>query len=246
MANEQKVKAISYTWWIGMIIGAIVGLAYSDSRYIDSQPVMEAFKGGFFGALLGALLGYLIDQISNSTGSVNISEKFENKSLEQNLMNETQASLRNYQDSVHHFQFLSDETLISKYENIESRNLTKMEKLAIEEELVRRKLIKFSKSHEKIEKIKEIFENDSTQDEILKAKEFIASRLGCDVEGVKRVYMDKLKEMKYESSDLNESELAFGKRAKEEAQLLGMRVENTPSSLILEWSREFINTKNGV
>lgn len=50
--------------------------------------------------------------------------------------------------------------------------------------------------------------------------------------------------MEYQPSDLKEPELAFGKRAKEEAQLLSMGVENTPSSLIFEWSKEFINSKN--
>lgn len=193
MEKEQKVKAISYTWWIVMIIGAIVGLANSDSRYVDSQPVVEAFKGGIMGALLGALIGYVIDQFINSNDGERRSEKNKNETLEQNLKNETRASLRNYQDSAHHFQFLSDETLMSKYQNPDSNNLTKMEGLALEEELVRRKLIKFSESHEKIEKFKELFDNDSSSEEILRSKEFIASRLGCGVNDVKSAYLNKLR-----------------------------------------------------
>lgn len=244
MEKEQKeIKTINYTWWIAMIIGAIIGLANSDSRYVDSQPVVETIKGGVMGALFGALLGYIIDQIRKVPEVQNISEKIENKKNEIKLKNETKASLRSYENSSHHFQFLSDETLLSKYENIESGSLSAMDRLALEEELVKRKLINFSETHEKIEKISQLFDNSSTQDEIQRSKEFIASRLGCEPEKVKSVYIDKLREMEYESSDLNESELAFGNRAKEEAELLGMKVENTPSSLILKWSREFIYSK---
>jgi hypothetical protein len=52
--------------------------------------------------------------------------------------------------------------------------------------------------------------------------------------------MNHLKEMRYELSDLEESEIAFNNRAKEESEQLEMNIENTPSSIILNWSREFI------
>jgi hypothetical protein len=241
MENEQKeVKAISYTWWIAMIIGIIIGLTNSDSRYVDSQPIAEAFKWGLMGALFGSLLGYIIDQTRKSTVVQNISKTIENQKMDKELRSGVQNSMKNYQNSSHHFQFLSDETLLSKYQKNQSNMLTEMDRLALEEELVKRGLIKFSPTHEKIEKISELFEDASSQDEIQRTKEFIASRLGCEADNVKTAYLNKLREMGYESSDLDESEIGFGNRAKEEAEQLGMRVENTPSSLILKWSREFI------
>jgi hypothetical protein len=60
------------------------------------------------------------------------------------------------------------------------------------------------------------------------------------VNNVKYAFMNHLKEMRYELSDLEESEIAFNNRAKEESEQLEMNIENTPSSIILNWSREFI------
>ena len=78
MENEQKeVKVVGYTWWIGAIIGVIIGLANSDSRYVDSQPVIEAFKWGLMWTIFGAIIGYIIDQTRTSTVVKNISENIE-------------------------------------------------------------------------------------------------------------------------------------------------------------------------
>lgn len=241
MENEQKkVKVINYTWWVGAIIGIIIGLANSDSQYVDSQPVMEAFKWGLMWAIFGAIIGFIIDQTRTSTVVKNISENIEIQKKENQFKKDVQKSMKYYQDSSHHFQFLSEETLLAKYQNNESSRLSEMERLALEEELVKRKLIKYSPTHEKMEKISELFGDLSSHDEIQRSKEFIAFRLKCDVNTVKSAYMNKLKEIGYELSDLKESEVAFGNRANEEAEQLGMNVENTPSSIILNWSREFI------
>jgi hypothetical protein len=113
----------------------------------------------FFALLIFIVIEiYLISSINKeSDPGTNISTKSENQNKEGYLKKDVQQSITNYQDSANHFQFLSDETLLSKYENNETSRLTEMEKLALEEELVKRKLIKYSAAHEKLDKISELF-----------------------------------------------------------------------------------------
>lgn len=245
-SNTTEFKFTNNLWWICMIIGIIIGLINSDSRYIDSQPLMEGFKGAVIGALLGKLLAYIIDQIKESPVAKTVIESVEKKIEEEQIKKEVKSSIGAYNEAVHHFQFLSDETLIAMYnEEIDKEN--KMEKLALEEELVKRKILKYSPEHEKINKLKSSFDspkNEFDERELMISKEFIAQRLGCRVDNVKQAFFYQLESMGYQPSDLLESERAFSIKAKEEAELFGIDVGNTPSHLVLKWSREYINQKD--
>jgi hypothetical protein len=55
---SSKIKVASYTWWIFSIIGLVIGLANSDARYKDSQPIAMGLVGIVNGAWIGWLFGY--------------------------------------------------------------------------------------------------------------------------------------------------------------------------------------------
>ncbi|WP_431130113.1 hypothetical protein [Flagellimonas flava] len=152
--EKKKVKFISYTWWIFMLIGIIIGLASSDSRYKDSQPIAFAFIGATNGALIGALIGYLMDKAQNSNIARKLNESIESHKAEQELNKNIKNSMNIYHDAVHRFQFLSNDTLKKKFEAKDSEETNNMEQLALEEEMVKRGLLDYSPMHEKMEKLK--------------------------------------------------------------------------------------------
>lgn len=152
---STKVKVASYSWWICGILGLFIGLAKADGR-INGYGVM-AFAGVVNGIVWGWLLGFIIDKIKDSSPVQNISQKIEESKQEQELIKQTKQSLNEYNDAKHRFQFLSDETLIEKFKSYVDEDITDMQRLALEEELVKRGLLKHSPMHEKLEKIKEQF-----------------------------------------------------------------------------------------
>ena len=85
-------------------------------------------------------------------------EKFlakENKTIIENA----KSSLAKYNDARHRFQYLSNETLIHKYQTSDIDNCDNMEQLALEEELVKRNILNHSPMHEKMEKINNYFKS---------------------------------------------------------------------------------------
>jgi hypothetical protein len=67
---------------------------------------------------------------------------------------EIKFSLNLYDEAKKSYRYLSDDTLKAKYETYNNTQVNDMERLALEEELVERKLIPYSPMHEKIQKIK--------------------------------------------------------------------------------------------
>ena len=140
-----------------MVIGIIVGLANSDSRFRDSQPLAFAFIGATNGAVLGAIIGFIIDQIRKSPAVKSASNKIEQIKEDRKLNESVKSSMKIYQEAVHNFQYLSDQTLWAKFNSESVENLDNMERLALEEEMVKRGLIEFSPMHEKLDKLKNMF-----------------------------------------------------------------------------------------
>jgi len=85
--------------------------------------------------------------------------KIEQKKQE-NVLNESiKSNMREYQESKNSFQYFSDDRLLNIYAQFqnETKN-SNMEQLALEEELVKRKMIDHSPMHEKLYAInKELF-----------------------------------------------------------------------------------------
>jgi len=155
--EKTKVKFIRYTWWIFMLIGIMIGLANSDSRYKDSQPMAFIFIGAINGAAIGALIGYLMDKAQNSKMARKLNENIQSHKAEQELNKNIRSSMKVYNDAVHRFQFLSDDTLKKKFETRDPEKIDNMEQLALEEEMVKRGLLDYSPMHEKLEKMKNTF-----------------------------------------------------------------------------------------
>lgn len=153
--ENSKVKLASYTWWICGIIGLLIGLAKADGR-INSYEIM-AFAGISNGIFWGWLLGFIIDKIKDSSTVETISKKIEEIKEEKEIIKQTKDSLGEYNDAKHRFQFLSEDTLISKFKEYEDANKSDMTRLALEEELVKRGVLSHSPMHEKLEKLKTMF-----------------------------------------------------------------------------------------
>ena len=79
--------------------------------------------------------------------SSQIKEKIEIKQTAQ----ATQQSLNEYADAKNRFKYLSNEALLTKYKQFQEERKDDMIRLALEEELVERKLISHSPMHEKLE-----------------------------------------------------------------------------------------------
>jgi hypothetical protein len=89
----------------------------------------------------------------------NIKVKIEQKKQD-NLLNENiQNNMRKYQESKNSFQYFSDDRLLNIYEQFQNgTKSSNMKQLALEEELVKRKMIDHSPMHEKLYAInKELF-----------------------------------------------------------------------------------------
>ena len=143
-----------YLWLIFGIIGALINLSNADSRYQDSQPIGMALSGFFLGALLGFILSLIIDSISNSkTINEGVAVYKEKKKFKESYIE----SMGDYNNAKESYQYLSNETLLTKYSNYLKENKSDMIRLALEEELVKRKLIEYSPMHEKMENIKKNF-----------------------------------------------------------------------------------------
>lgn len=89
----------------------------------------------------------------------NVKTKIEQKKQENVLNENIKMSIREYQDSKNSFQYFSDNRLLNIYHQFQSGlKKSNMEQLALEEELVKRKLINHSPMHEKLYAInKDIF-----------------------------------------------------------------------------------------
>lgn len=89
----------------------------------------------------------------------NVKTKIEQKKQENVLNENIKMSIREYQDYKNSFQYFSDNRLLKIYDQFQSGlKKSNMEQLALEEELVKRKLINHSPMHEKLYAInKDIF-----------------------------------------------------------------------------------------
>jgi len=113
-----------------------------------------ALSGFFLGALLGFIVSLIIDAIGNSkTINENVSAYKEKKKYKENHIK----SMTEYNEAKESFQYLSNETLLTKYDNYLKNNINDMTRLALEEELVKRNVIEYSPMHEKMENIKNNF-----------------------------------------------------------------------------------------
>ena len=147
-------KFIKYTWWICGIIAFIIGLSV-DPAY--NNLALTSILGGATGAGVGALIGGILDEMFSSPTAKKISLKINEKLEEKEAVKISKRSIDEYNDAKNRFQYLSDETLESKLNELRLIQGSEMQQLALEEEMVRRGLLSHSPMHEKLDKIKSHF-----------------------------------------------------------------------------------------
>lgn len=88
----------------------------------------------------------------------NIKQQIEKKKQENSLNENIKMNMREYQESKNSYQYFSDINLLNIYEQFENGTKnSNMEQLALEEELVKRKLLSHSPMHEKLYAINKHF-----------------------------------------------------------------------------------------
>jgi predicted membrane protein len=88
----------------------------------------------------------------------NIKQKIEKKKQANSLNENIKMNMREYQESKNSYQYFSDINLLNIYEQFENGTKnSNMEQLALEEELVKRKLLSHSPMHEKLYAINKHF-----------------------------------------------------------------------------------------
>lgn len=70
-----------------------IGLANSDSQYVDSQPIVLGFVGIVNGALIGWLFGFIIDKTKDSSNVQSILQKIEDSKNEKEILKQTNYSV---------------------------------------------------------------------------------------------------------------------------------------------------------
>ena len=143
----------------GIVLGAMITGLLKDVLPTDGiAPVFIALI--IFGGSI-MLVFFVVESFSEKSKKVaeNIKIKVEQKRQENELNESIQTNMREYQESKNSFQYFSDDSLLNIYEQFQkgTKN-SNMEQLALEEELVKRKLIDHSPMHEKLYAInKELF-----------------------------------------------------------------------------------------
>jgi hypothetical protein len=143
----------------GIVLGAMITGLIKDVLPTDGiAPIFIAII--IFGGSI-MLVFFLTESLFEKSKKVteNIKVKFEEKKQDDELNKSISNNLREYQNSKNSFQYFSDEQLLNIHrEFINGSKNSTMEQLALEEELVKRKLIDHSPMHEKMYAInKELF-----------------------------------------------------------------------------------------
>ena len=156
--QKENLKTI-VSFVIGIVLASLFVGLIKDSLPTDGiAPLFIALL--IYGVFIIISL-VVVDQISTSSKKVakNVKTKIVEAKQENELNQNIKNNLRTYDESKNSFQYFSDDKLLSIYKNY-SNGLehSDMELLALEEELVKRKLIDHSPMHEKLYAInKEIF-----------------------------------------------------------------------------------------
>ena len=142
----------------GIVLGAlIVGLLQDILPTDGIAPLFIALI--IFGASF-MIVFFIVESFSEKSKKVaeNIKVKKKKKKQENELNESIKMNMREYQESKNSFQYFSDNKLLNIYEQFENGTKnSNMEQLALEEELVKRKLIDHSPMHEKLYAINKEF-----------------------------------------------------------------------------------------
>jgi hypothetical protein len=159
--GSKKIQFADHGWWVGGLLGVVIGLSKADG--VNNQYSSMALAGIVCGVPLGWILGFAIDSFLESSvfrTAMNTARKLGD---ERRITEVARTNLQEFQDAKHRFKYLSDETLVAKYNEFERANKFSIHRLALEEEMVNRGLLEFSKMHEKLDLQKDFFDGKEGQ-----------------------------------------------------------------------------------
>ena len=135
----------------GIVLGALICSLFKDVLPEDGvAPLFIAMIIFIVSITLVFVVGEKLHEKSIEV-TENIKEMIEEKREEKELNEIIKNDAKIYQESKHSFQFFSNETLFSIYnEYLNGSKKSNFEQLALEEELVKRNLISHSPMHEKL------------------------------------------------------------------------------------------------
>lgn len=149
------IKFIISAVCAGFLTAGIAGLiADKDFGAFTVFIAIGIFLGSFY------ISWMIIENIFNTTKKATdvISEKVKEQKEIINLQNATNLEIKKYQEAKHSYQYFSNSRLLSLYAQYQTHKISSnLEQLALEEELVKRRLIDHSPMHEKLYLIKKEF-----------------------------------------------------------------------------------------
>lgn len=80
---------------------------------------------------------------------------------------------------------------------------------------------------------------NSNEIQIQKSKQLLADKFNCTTDRVKERYFKELRDNSFNLQELIETEAAWREKRIEESAFLGIKVENTPASLLEQWTKEY-------
>ncbi len=112
-------------------------------------------NGHYSGIVMVAILVFFI--VLWLLGKVESSGSLEEVREEKTIVKKIKSDLDEYHELKKSFKYFSEESLLNLHDNLKSENIENLERLALEEELVERGLIKSSPMHEKLYHLKKHF-----------------------------------------------------------------------------------------
>ncbi|RZL50770.1 MAG: hypothetical protein EOP00_02630 [Pedobacter sp.] len=98
----------------------------------------------------------------------------------------------------------------------------------------------FTKSSDEIPSAEKANTNNLTDDEEIRLSFVeLAIKMVCTTEQVKRTYEEGLESKNFDLKDLMEAESELDNKKLDDAKMLGIKPENTPSALLAQWTKEF-------
>jgi len=145
------------TYVAGVIIAILLMKAFRDILPQDGAAPLFIFI--IIISVVVALTFYVTDSASNKLKDISEKNKLKSKvradqkELEENM----RSNIEEYKEFKNSFQYFSDDSLKRIYQKyLNGEKNSDLEQLALEEEMVKRKLLKYSPMHEKLYHLKKI------------------------------------------------------------------------------------------
>jgi hypothetical protein len=135
---------------IKIIISLVGTIIFGVIANVNSSGAKTS--GHYMGLVMVSIIVFFV--INWLLGKINDTEYIKEIQDQKELRSKVENDLNNYQELKNSFNYFSDERLLAIYKKFQLEHIENLERLALEEELVKRRLIKNSPMHEKLYSIK--------------------------------------------------------------------------------------------